>query len=180
MRYYRIGLSPDYFKKKGRYGNVTQSKSLNRYDLKDGWEFEGRNFQDLKFNWDSDNDTQKVLADYQINVPGFRLISEKMKDVLAKYNFEKRVKFIPVEVIKDAKIHKYFILHFLKIDDVIDEKNSYRRNAEISLSKNKIDGLDLFSIDEGYNWSFYTCEIIKRDLEKSEITGLGYNEVEVF
>ncbi|WP_407527104.1 hypothetical protein PDL71_06705 [Lacibacter sp. MH-610] len=84
MNFYRVLYCSDYSKKKGEFGIVDINKSLNEYLLEDGLAFPDGLFDGVEFYLKGP--AKKNLADFQMTYYPWRLISEKMFQVLKKYS----------------------------------------------------------------------------------------------
>lgn len=117
------------------------------------------------------------------------IVDEEMKILLEKYiDSETDVEFLPVMVHSEEYGDKqYYILHFLKIHDVIDEEHSvyYDRNDKDSLIKPafsiaKVKGHHLFN-SRPYINDVNVSEQLYKEIKKNKLNlGISFQTIRCF
>ena len=122
-------------------------------------------------------------------VGGGNLVDEELKTLFEKYiDSETDVEFLPVMVHSEEYGDKqYYILHFLKIHDVIDEEHSvyYDRNDKSTLIKPafsiaKVKGHHLFN-SRPYINDVNVSEQLYKEIKKNKLNlGISFQTIRCF
>jgi len=179
MNYYKVIFCNEYSKSNSKFGLIRVNKKIDEYQLEDCKPFPDKLIDNLLFLFDGEIDDE--LADNQMMIYPWRLISEKLYKILKPYNINKDILFYPIEIVKNSELHKYYIMHFNKKLDVIDRYNSKMHNLGIPMRPKvfteKLDGIHLFNYMEEVGDSFCVSDLLKEEMEKQGITGCHYQKI---
>ena len=117
------------------------------------------------------------------------VINEEMKNLMEKYiDNETQVEFLPVKAHSDEYGEKqYYILHFLKIHDVIDTEHTVYSDIndkdsviKLAFSCKKVKNLHLFNSRPLIN-DVYISEKLYKDISKHNLTkGISFQAIKCF
>lgn len=115
---------------------------------------------------------------------GANMINEELKNLLTSYIDDSTdIEFLPIKAVsKEYGDRVYYIVHFTKIYDVIDEKNTIYvpgTNAilKLRLDSNKVKGLKIFNSQPGTN-NIIVSEDVYRSIKKAKLdAGLIFREI---
>lgn len=124
------------------------------------------------------------FADYLTNDMGVRLVSERFKEIIIKNLTEKDlIQWLSSVVIdKNGDTRNYYILHFPKNFQVIDADKSVINNDMIIkavFKENKIKYHNIFTMPSCAGRVFFVSNIIRDEIIKNKITGVGFGNVKV-
>jgi hypothetical protein len=107
-------------------------------------------------------------------VGGANVVSEEFKEALLPYCINSDIEFLPV-LVKSQEYgdRKYYIMHFLKVYDVIDKNATvYVPGTDdiikVRLDYEKVKELDVFNAQPIVN-DFYVSEKVRRVLKKNQL-----------
>ncbi len=134
-------------------------------------------------DWQAPEYTLKgsILVDYQPEVNGLRLCSEKMKRVLEDVTGpQDTIQWLPAVIKDDAgHRHPYWVLHFPDRPDILDvEETEYRASplpVKAAISQKRAEGRHVMWSPDGSTVAFVVSEETKDELEKAECTGVLFS-----
>ena len=107
---------------------------------------------------------------------GVRLVNEELKELLESYAEKEFIEFIPV-IIKSAEYgdRQYYIVHFKKIYDVIDEDNTVFGPTgsviKLRVDYAKVKNLHVFNSGPYINDLIVSTKVYKEIKKRGEISG---------
>ena len=172
MKYYRILYSNEYAKKSCRFGILDGDFDRKESIFKDGEILSNLYIETECFLFDG-NDNQ-IFADFQMTYFTIRVVSEKMKSVLEVYSNDKML-FLPVTVKKGKENVTHYILHFNEKLDVLDKVKTGDSLISPKIDESKMNSsIQVFCYSEFDPRVFCISELVKKDLEENNITGVSY------
>jgi ribosomal protein L24E len=121
--------------------------------------------------------------DYQANTHGFRLCSQKLKDVLENgKNPEDKIQWLEATITWNNETRLYYVLHFYETVDVFDYERSgwdgkFFNKPKVFL-KEKIKNHNVFSTYVDSLCILVKPEIIK-EIKRQKLTGMVYEIADV-
>ncbi|NVO10575.1 MAG: hypothetical protein HXX16_11480 [Bacteroidales bacterium] len=129
-----------------------------------------------------------LWLDFQPNNLAWPLMSEKMKNIIDNNLTGKEdISWMKVTVKADSESRAYFILKFEKMLDVLDEKKTlFVQGTNLIIkpvfSLSKISNYNIFHKPQPF-WEIpsglYISEIIKKAVQKENLTGIDFENVSV-
>lgn len=127
--------------------------------------------------------TEGELTDYLANDLGFRLCSERLKQILqAHAAADDSLQWLPIEVQQAGKKIPCFILHFPDPPDVLDRDNSIlARDFVVKpvLSKKKLAGHQVFAYPGAGELKLFVAEPVRTAIKEAKYTGMELSRAPV-
>ncbi len=173
MKYYQIIPGIEYSKSKGAFGLVdTVPDAPNEYALEDGASFPLEMVNAVKFVFEGSQDDRELgddLADFQMMYSPWRLISDKLYQLLAPFSGD-TIYYHPVSVTKGKEQHNYFLMHFNATLTIDRSALKEQIGQDLNLT-------DVFVPKENLSSAFMVSEKVKQELENNSITGVAYQSL---
>ncbi|MCD7034560.1 maleate cis-trans isomerase [Metabacillus sp. GX 13764] len=156
---------------------LSEGKTINNWD------------KELTFYYDPVEGKQ--IPDYIHNNLSWFIVSPQFKNILMETD-ESGVQFLPLNIVNkenEHSIHDYSVANIINVVDAIDLENSTYSFFELdnkkiyditryALNEDKINGKHIFKL-KGDEIPIFISELVKGIIEKSDITGCDFLEVEV-
>lgn len=173
MDYYRVLYSSEYAKKNGKFRGIEIIPTqFDWYQFEDGKTFPLDFFNTLNAKVDYKKEN-KILADYpMVYIPCWRLISERMYDILKKFSNED-VEFYAKNVENNGKTNVFYFIHFVKIYDVLDKMKTKLSSEPKIMINNLIYNKHLFVYNDATS-AICISSKLKEELEQVPVSGCTY------
>lgn len=186
MRFYK--LLKDYTNEKEIFCMCENTFGWQQYELSEGNQISDWN-EEITFYYNPADGNQ--VPDYIHNNLSWFIVSPLFEKILKEIKSE-GIQFLPINIKNkenDGPIHGYSIANVVNVVDAIDYKNSTYSVFELdnekiyditkyALNENKINGKDIFKL-KGDEIPIFVSEVVKELIEKNNITGCDFLEVEV-
>ena len=165
--FYKVLFSQEYAKKKCGYGIVEAfPEPYDEYLLSDNEAFPFAMLEDTIFKVRGG-----VLADWQMALYPWRLVSEQFKCLLEKFNGSEDVYFHPVTLYDaedDSKAAQYYLLHFKR---TLGYEQADHNKPEVIAQKNEF---HFQAFNDDITGTFFVSETLKNEIQKNNFTGITF------
>ena len=187
MKYYK--LSMDMERTNDIIAHYTDDFGMEDNDLIIGEKYKGWN---ENFHFVFDKNEGDIASDFLANDKGWFVVSEKLKNILGNMNTE--IQYFTVDVIEKAtgKKYKYNVANIVKLVDALCLEHSDYFETDIpgigiiytvskyAIYQKKVNGADVFKLTNNQEIPIFVSEHFKNEVEKNNITGMGFYEIRVY
>jgi len=175
MKYYRVLYSSEYAKKNGSFGLISSNMEIDEYAIEDSKPFPKELIDSYDFFWEGNE--KKELADIQMSLFSWRFISEKVFNIINKYNTNNDIYFHEVKIqTGNDSMSIYYLMHFDKIYNILIKDQYYKTHGLLrpQIKTKKIKRINVLMYDEYDPSVFLISENVKDEFEQNNIKGASY------